>query len=671
MATKKITKSGTYNITVNAKSKDTVYQFKNSTVASTSVLNFIISGSMDYQYARSGNDLIIFTEFGTQPDLYETITTIKDYYTYASINNNLVQESASSVYNNVKDTENIFANGTIIDDSTKRTYTGNKKTNTYNFANSEFGNIIYEAGGNDAFNLFNSAAIYEYKGNDKYNLAVTGNATINDYAGKDGYIFTSSNPSKVFDFRGDDSYIIANSEITGDNKNKNTIYDYNGKDNYIITKSKGVNITDSNGNDKYTIKNCEDLEHLISKKTIEIGDKKGNDIYNLSKVSYTTAAASQNIYDYEGKDKYNFVAVKNVVIKDDSGKDTYNISLSSNVTVNEISTTSDNDVYKISDSDSIEITDLKGSEKYTFNNVSNSIIEDYTSDNDKYVLSNYSDNITVVDYGGDDNYSLNTVSNSSIEDKKGNDKYNVQNSIDLKIVEALGDDKYTYKNVQATEENNCLIQDDNGKDNYKITSSKLKIVENDGNDTYNITSSDIIISDSRGDDTYNLTNNISVKITDANPNTNDTYKLNKITGKTDITDNGGGKDNLVLSKANAKNIIYMADFTTTTGKVASGSIFIFDKTSNGSIKVNNYLNTASAEITGTTGNGKIESIKAGKTEFVSKIDNFYGSSTNYAQLASDVASWLSTNTGYINISDLVNDGSQSQIQDFIAYFSNK
>jgi len=660
MATKKITKSGTYNITVNAKSKDTVYQFSNQTIATGAFLNFTFTDSLDRQYARKGNDLIIFAEFGSSNNYTPVITTVKDYYKYAwDYNNDLVSINSTSIYNDgaIYNLTNRYAKGNIIDDSAPLTYIGDRSNTTYNFKYSS-GNIIYETAGNDTYNMWNNATIYDYSGKDKYKIQKSAKiSTLADYKGNDEYSFTSDHYSNVHDYNGNDKYTFTNAVMvtTGDDPNANRINDYSGNDTYKVTKSKGIYIDDRKGNDKYTVSNCEDLVYSSSPQNLYIYDREGNDSYNLSNVSYTSINVGvNNIYDEKGKDTYNLNAVKNMTILDGAGKDTYIVTNSNHLYLEEAyEQTSDNDTFKIYDSSNISINEKGGNETYTFKALNNSTVTDSLGD-DKYNLSDESKYVMIEDLAGKDTYNFNGTINCEITETKGNDTYNIKNSDKVVVTDSLGDDTYNYTNVYST----------------SISSLDSTITDNGGKDTYNIASSELKITDSEGNDTYNLNNNISVQINDTNTSSNDTYKFTKISGMTSIVDGGGSNDKLVMSKANAKNVVYLADFTT-DNKINSTKLFIFDKTSEGIIEIKDYFNVSESAITGTTGSGKIESIKAGKTEFVSKIDNFYGTSTNYTQLASDVASWLSTNTGCTNLGDLVNDGSQSQIQDFIAYFSNK
>ena len=461
----------------------------------------------------------------------------------------------------------------------------------------------------------------------------------------------------LYELGGNDKYTFTNAVMvtTGDDPNANRINDYSGNDTYKVTKSKGIYIDDRKGNDKYTVSNCEDLVYSSSPQNLYIYDREGNDSYNLSNVSYTSINVGvNNIYDEKGKDTYNLNAVKNMTILDGAGKDTYIVTNSNHLYLEEAyEQTSDNDSCKIYDSSNISINEKGGNETYTFKALNNSTVTDSLGD-DKYNLSDESKYVMIEDLAGKDTYNFNGTINCEITETKGNDTYNIKNSDKVVVTDSLGDDTYNYTNVYST----------------SISSLDSTITDNGGKDTYNIASSELKITDSEGNDTYNLNNNISVQINDTNTSSNDTYKFTKISGMTSIVDGGGSNDKLVMSKANAKNVVYLADFTT-DNKINSTKLFIFDKTSEGIIEIKDYFNVSESAITGTTGSGKIESIKAGKTEFVSKIDNFYGTSTNYTQLASDVASWLSTNTGCTNLGDLVNDGSQSQIQDFIAYFSNK
>lgn len=136
---------------------------------------------------------------------------------------------------------------------------------------------------------------------------------------------------------------------------------------------------------------------------------------------------------------------------------------------------------------------------------------------------------------------------------------------------------------------------------------------------------------------------------------------------------GGTKDNLTISSAKSKNLIYMANFQQNGKGVHDGNLIIIDKVNGGAVMIDDYFKTESSGgttmITSEKDDGCIETIKASSSNINSKI-NAFATTTDLAQLSSQVATWLSTNTPAIaTVEDLFYNGTETQINAFVAAFS--
>lgn len=208
-----------------------------------------------------------------------------------------------------------------------------------------------------------------------------------------------------------------------------------------------------------------------------------------------------------------------------------------------------------------------------------------------------------------------------------------------------------------------MVYGKKGSDYYNLTYNKQEesVIDYGGNDKYNISQvfSSIYIYDTTGVETYNISNATStIYITD---------------GFEDSTK--GGDDKLTITSANKKNFIFMADFKDTSKSddfiVDSGALFIFDKTTAGCTKIDNFFETYTDNDKdyvdkNSTGTGKIETIMAGKKNVANDITVFLND-TNYAQLSGIAGAWLDANkASFTSVTTLFNIGSDNQIRDFVA-----
>ena len=121
-------------------------------------------------------------------------------------------------------------------------------------------------------------------------------------------------------------------------------------------------------------------------------------------------------------------------------------------------------------------------------------------------------------------------------------------------------------------------------------------------------------------------------------------------------DDRGGKDTLKIAGSDKSNLIFMANFKLSTTDylhdVQDGSLFIFDKSNNGYIEIENFF---ALEHHGDTKNyidkdkkgaGFIENVFAGKTNVNSLIASYTDKCEVGTEgfLGSTVAQWLSDNS---------------------------
>jgi len=281
-----------------------------------------------------------------------------------------------------------------------------------------------------------------------------------------------------------------------------------------------------------------------------------------------------------------------------------------------------------------------------------------------------SNNITFTDNKGKDHWTVAGSKYLSIEDKSGSETYKITDSKNDSVTDYSGNDTY-----RILDSENISVTDIKGNDKYTLKSVTLDeshiITDHAGSDTYYLKSSTAVVTDYKGTDTYKIADSKKTRVYDTSTKSGDTYKIDKITGVTTIVDYGG-KDNLTISSAKRKNLVYMANFKSDGSGVDNGSLIIFDKTKSGAVIIRNYFETEESSektmITKTKSDGYIETIKADTTKINSYINKFV-SNTDLDALSSDVASWLSNNSHrYSDVNNLLTSGSADDISNFIATF---
>ena len=607
-------------------------------------------------------------------------------------------------------------------------YAGNDKYKVSNKAKVS----VTDYKGKDSYEVYDEslARINDYNGNDKYTMNnVARGSSVSDYAGNDSYsvsnILIDNNFMNIYDTKGNDKYKF---DTITSSSNKN-VEDKSGKDTYNISGVKSIIIKDNSDYDKkrtddtYNVTNSSIV--IIEEKSSTEGKKiaSGNDKYNFNGVENTITtnaikdsagndkyniqnSATIKFEDEKGADSWNLISSKNMTVTDKDGKDKWNIVSSAGGEGYKLTDNKGDDVWTFNNSKSIYAVDKEGADKYTISNNSIGIditdnagndkytikdsidlaIDDKDKSNDKYDINNYTStdkyNILFVDDGGKDSYNINNSSNFLIENMSGNTTYTVNNSRTLSI----GDNAETKAADSVREKNTFNIKNSfatNIDVNY-INYEEGEIAEYFiSNDTYNVTASEktSIYDQDLGNDTYNIKSNQGGTIM-YDDGGNDSYTIDKLTNDFKIAD-GSGTDTLSLSKTKADNLIYMANYNTSThtdapkNDVKDGSLFIFDKSTKGYIEIKRYFKTKTdsfgRKFLNGDGYGIIETINAGKKDVTSAINTYAESisdSPKYDALGEAVAGWLNTNSystdTYSSIGTILDS---DKANDFLAFVS--
>ncbi len=647
----------------------------------------------DNYLKKSGDDLLIYSIF---PGEKVVTTTVQDYFKFDRLYNGknflsiryeeTLYDSNDEINNEVTAEQKIA--GYITDTTDNDTIFGTKGKNKFSIFNGG-DDKIYDVEGDDTYQLSVSEAsktttILDYKGNDKYTLNSHQTADITDSKGNDTYKAYDSALLKLKDKKGNDKYTLKATNFT--------VTDNAGKDSFSISGaiSAASGITDSKGDDKYNI-NAVTYDNNTA--NIVITDKDGCDKYTINNSSKVT------VYETFGNDNYTLNTADNITIKDDGGKDTYTISYSENTTINDIV---GKDNYKVSYGEKIHIIDgisndtKGGNDKYSFKHLDGgyvvvenqpdpdaNIIDYYGKEN--YSIS-YSDDVAVEDFQGSDSYKIKYSSDIVIQDKdnsstlSSNDKYEVTESKNSNITDYSGNDDY------ALTSSNSTITDKLGNDSYKVIevpvnmiagsdNNRTSITDEKGNDKYDLKNAYAEVTDNSGKDKYAISNS-DVKITDKGID-NDTYTVKKLNSKVVIADSNGIDDKLNLSSASKSNLVYMANYDLSTtsnySDVKDDSLYIFDRTKSGFVKIENFLNTNGGNITSGKAEGYIENIKAGLFGINNAIDNYTSSQSSVSALGQAVAEWQGNNLSksYESIDAILNSENANDVAKFIAFVQNK
>lgn len=664
------------NWTINAHSKSYIWAYGED---KQKTLSFITETTEGYGkigtiYVKNGNNLDIITKYlNFSKGNIKTITnTVKNYYT--TQNTGAITIDSNPVA--ITETYKIAKGGYTINSSDTPEYIYGAK-GEYNFTGSgEYGAEIYEEKGNNVYNIDNTLttginAVYDFRGNDKYNFSsntVSSNIVL-DFKGNDKYFSKENTKLFISEYKGNDKYNFENSDIFStdysgadcyevSNASRLYLYDVKGKDKYQISNSSVLNqmILDVEGNDKYNVIDCSNLTinesevnennksgkdtyNIISSSSIEINESSkfsGNDAYNFTSVDNSALSSSDEILDFQGSDKYNINTSKNINFTDVSGKDSWKILLSNGLNVIEYE---GNDKYKINNSNNITINDNKGNDNYGVlsNSININLVD--REGKDKYNLDNSFD-LTIKDLAqSSDRYTFNNIHNANITDNGGDDVYKISNSSDITI-----------------QNNSAIIMSDKNRDanTFNISNSTFEIYTNKAN--YN-TDNNFISKDS-----YNI--NSSSGIIEDYDMANDKYNINKLNGSLIINDFGGNKDSLVVSNLKANNVVFMAGAkwnNSFTLQNTDNSLYIYDEENKGYAAIGSYFKSQNNEYTD-FGDGKIESVKAGKKE-LSGLVNI----DELNNIQSAVAGWLKTNN-YMSVVDVLDSSKQADIDSLVAVF---
>ncbi len=422
--------------------------------------------------------------------------------------------------------------------------------------------------------------IYNEKGNYTYNATVEtippSNNTVFDLAGNDKYNI-KNHGLNVLEFKGNDNYNLAGTAAL-------IVNDIKGNDKYSATGASHAYIEDWAGKDTYNFNN-----HTGS---ITIGDSTGSDKYYLNKVESAFYFYNANITDIEGKDLYEITQSRGIEISDFSGNDKYVVKNCSNLFEDEI----------MGDDRTIRLADYLGNDKYTFENV-----------------SGYSDWVKLVtDNAGKDTYTFNNVSKAWVFDEgTGNDKFTLTGCTDFEVANFNSADKDSY-----------IIKD----------SDKILILDNGGTDKYNIKTSD------------------KIEIQDEGASDKDSYKIDKLYSGTELVihDDGGIKDSLTVSSLNKNNLGIVFDLT----KDDNGAVYLVDISTGGYIKIDNYFsqNDENFELEG-LGDGCIETVKAGLKITSNNVANYID---NINSLQAEMVSWIG-GTSYGSIEEVLQAGAINEM----------
>ena len=530
--------------------------------------------------------------------------------------------------------------------------------------------------------------------------------------GSNKYTFSNTDTVRttVVEAGGNDKYTF--SELAP-NAATARIEDMGGKDSYTMTSSTGIVIDDFAGNDKYTVKNCIELEPGGSgenhndwqtdnglKNNIYICDYSGNDTYNIDNFK-TVEGQDAYIYMYDetGNDKYNLNELYQVDIEDGYGNDKYNVSNSTDIILENYS---GNDTYTIKNTNGIEISeeewnygDVKGNDKFNITD-SRGMDIDCEYGNKNFNIKNCSEIDIYCEYTENNKFNLTNCDTVIIEDEYWYDYassvYNLKNITTYMYILSYKDysnDKYTVSGGNFAldlGELHSEINDDGGKDTYKITNTNnLKmndysdscddtytitncdnfyIYNSDGNEKYTLkNTSNVRLRDNLGEDTYNITSCSGMYIHDENDSSDKyTIKLGKEGGGIKIADDGGAADSLKISNLNQKNIVFMSNFNN-SGVDADNSLIMYDTKSGGFVQICNlYQLSGSDYSTEAFGNGFIETVKAGKTIDITSSDII--DQLNSAREA--VVGFLGAGQSVV---DVLNSGDAAQIGQLITYFN--
>ena len=151
---------------------------------------------------------------------------------------------------------------------------------------------------------------------------------------------------------------------------------------------------------------------------------------------------------------------------------------------------------------------------------------------------------------------------------------------------------------------------------------------------------------------------------------NDTYKINKLIKSNDEyvwIEDMGGKDSLTIGVKKA-DLVFMTDYVYNgedeRWETANNSLIIYDKTNKGLVRIEGfYSENSEGTVYSGYGNGRIETIKAGKTTLKDVPDADY-----FNSVAQDVTSWLDVQLDGSSVMNILQNGSDSQINALIAYF---
>ena len=662
------------NYIITPKSKNLTFEYT-GTIDYTFLIDVgftLPSGKQIYGYkekyqnfaVKSGNNLVLTTLFTKDSGKSKTVTTtIKNYFSDNAKDYNVIFDSYKYYYDlgNDIDTFTIKPNAT---EGTKGLFkVMSEDTEDEDFILGTKGNdtITITAGGGDW--------TYDTKGNDTYNNEASDVAYMYDLSGSETYNTTTQSTTYSCDYKGNDKYFLE------DDGSFLAAEDYAGNDTYKINSIRGASsadfwINDYKGNDNYSVVSN-------SGEYSRFNDTKGNDEYYATEAKLT-------VVDKGGKDYYELKQITSFDNSDTGkGNDTYRITDCANLSYDDfdIGNSYGNENYTFTnvwfnyekyytaiDNGDYAIEDGNGNDKYTFDNSKYITVKD-SKGNDSYTAKNGSRNIYIDDGLGNDKYSFtDNYYQSYIYDRKGNDKYKFAISsieggyYETSVYDYAGKDSYTILGVKDNGTRCISLHDESltSKDKYSITyADGFNTYDYGGNDKYTIKNSWGWIKDKgKSKDTYNL---IGVKLLSIeDEGGNDKYTISDMVEANGIVidDKGGKKDSLILSGISKNNIVVMANVNEGNG-YKDNSLILFNKSNNSYVYINNYFTRATDGYISGFGDGKIETMKAGKKS-ISVDYNFINN------VREAVTAYLPENKSVL---DVLQSKNEADIQNLVTCFT--
>ena len=407
------------------------------------------------------------------------------------------------------------------------------------------------------------------------------------------------------------------------------------------------------GNDTIIIKSDAENSNILKtgggadKISISAGKHKvygeaGNDYFEI------IGGTGHNVYGDEGNDKFLIQnsETKNGTIYGGAGNDTFNIEGGKEI---HIYGNEGNDTFNIKQGADNVCYGGKGND--TFN-----------------IIGENGSGTVIWGEEGNNTYNVNGGTNSKIYGGSGKDTFNIISGTVADLGDAAGSAVYNFKGGEVTK-----TQGGDANDTFNITGGKLGVIKaGAGNDTFNIKGSEAtLIHGEEGDDIYNLyKHDKALSINDKMGNNTYNFKkgyYSKLNILNMSTESDLAADKYVFDKSfkltNGKNV---KGGNLNTGKSNVSLFFHYDKNSseNGSaiffvmdmadeISDKNFDTHSVLGITDT-----IETCTFGGKKYT----------VDLTEILADVAGWFGEHNTYSTTDDVLNSGSQADINSLMAVY---